>query len=511
MYFTQALHRVLQHEPDRIAWIDGEHRATFAEFADRVARLAGGLRSLGIGSGQRVGMLAANRAQFFEYALACPWIGAVASPLNTRWSLDEMAFQIDDAEIGVLFVDAPRLDQALELRRRCATLDTIVAFGAAAMPRDVVDYATLIETSPSVPDARTDPDALAVLMYTGGTTGTPKGVMLSARQMLVSAYGSAVSVGFPNLPGRYLHAAPLFHLAAFGGLVQQMMIGSTHVFIGEFDVPALCAAIERERITTTTLVPTMIPWLLDHAAQRGSDLSSLEYISYGAAPMTRPILDRLFTALPHVRLRQGYGMTELAPVATILRDEDHHDPAHPERLRSVGRAAAHTEIRIVDESDRVVPRGTVGEVVVRGENIMLGYWKNPEATAAAIRAGWMHTGDAGYLDEHGYLFLVDRIKDMIVSGGENVYSAEVEKALLQHPSVSACAVIGVPDEVWGERVHAVVVLEPGTSASADELRDFVGEHIARYKAPRTVDFVAALPLSPVGKILKRVLREELAK
>jgi len=231
-------------------------------------------------------------------------------------------------------------------------------------------------------------------------------------------------------------------------------------------------------------------------------------VSYGTAPMPEMAIKRLTSKLPSVVLRQAYGMTELGPVATILRDDDHHVPGHPEWLRSVGRAAPHAELKIVDANGAWLPPGVPGEIAVRGEHVMLGYWNRPAETAAAVRDGWMHTGDVGYLDEHGYLYLVDRLKDMIVSGGENVYSAEVEKVLYRHDAVAACAVIGVPDDVWGERVHAVVVRKPGAEVTAAELREFVAGSIARYKAPRTVDFTDTLPTSSVGKILKRKLREE---
>jgi acyl-CoA synthetase (AMP-forming)/AMP-acid ligase II len=346
-----------------------------------------------------------------------------------------------------------------------------------------------------------------LLMYTGGTTGTPKGVMLGGRQLITSALGTAAAVGRFE-PERHLHVPPLFHLAAFASMNQQLMQGSTQIMIGDFDIGRAVTAVQDQRVTSVTLVPTMVPWLLDHAEAAGLDLSSLRMVSYGTAPMPEAVIRRLAATLPRIALRQAYGMTELGPVATVLRDGEHRDPDRPERIRSVGRAAPHTELRIVGPDDAELPAGAVGEIAVRGEHVMFGYWNKPEETAAALRGGWMHTGDAGYLDEHGYLYLVDRIKDMIVSGGENVYSAEVEKVINQHPAVASCAVIGVPDDTWGERVHAVVVLKPQAALTAQELRDFVGARIARYKAPRSAAFVSALPVSAVGKTLKHVLRDQ---
>lgn len=507
MYLTQGLHRSVQREPDAIAVVDGQRQLTFAQLESRVARLAGMFASYGLDRGDRVGILATNCLEYVEYSFACAWASMVASPVNNRWSPDEMAFHIEDAGITVLLVDGPRLAAALELRERCAVLETVIVFGAADLPGDTVDYDSALALHGPIPDTHADPDALALLMYTGGTTGRPKGVMLSAGQILTSVLGVLAGSGEPNLPGRSLHVAPLFHLAAFAGLVQASVTGSVHVLMGDFTVEKLVETIAEKEVTQSLLVPTMVQAMLEYADRTGLPIDSLTSITYGASPMPEPLVRRLIERSPELRLRQGYGMTELAPAATLLRDDDHRNPDHPERLRSVGRAAPHTEVRIVDATDTELPRGDIGEVVVRGSNVMLGYWNNEAETAQAVRSGWMHTGDLGFMDEHGYVFLVDRLKDMIISGGENVYSAEVEAALSQHPGVSSCAVIGIPDDKWGERVHAVVVRTPENNSSGDELRDFVGERIARYKAPRSVDFVDALPLSPVGKILKRTLRE----
>jgi acyl-CoA synthetase (AMP-forming)/AMP-acid ligase II len=256
-------------------------------------------------------------------------------------------------------------------------------------------------------------------------------------------------------------------------------------------------------VTDVLLVPTMIQLLVDSPATADHDLTSLRRLVYGASPISEAVLERARKRLPGAEFTQVYGMTELSPVTTVLTPAEHELPG---LRRSGGRAAPHAEIRIVDADDNVVPAGTVGEVVARGAHVMLGYWLRPDETADTLRGGWMHTGDGGYLDENGYLFVVDRIKDMIVSGGENVYSAEVENALAKHDAVAACAVIGVPDEKWGERVHAVVVPVTGAQVSAEQLREHVAELIARYKAPRTVEFVAALPMSGAGKILKQDLR-----
>jgi acyl-CoA synthetase (AMP-forming)/AMP-acid ligase II len=307
--------------------------------------------------------------------------------------------------------------------------------------------------------------------------------------------------------GRYLHAVPMFHLAGGTSWVARNTVGGTHVIVPGFTPSGVARAIERHRVTDLGLVPTMVQMLVDSPDIAGVDLSGVRNLLYGASPISESVLERAAQRMPAVDFTQAYGMTELAATTTLLRPADHR----VDRLRrSAGRAAPHSEVRIVDEQDREVPNGTVGEIVSRGAHVMLGYWNRPQETEAALRGGWMHTGDGGYIDDEGYVFVVDRIKDMIVSGGENVYSVEVENALAKHPAVAACAVIGVPDEKWGERVHPVVVLTGSAEAQArptvDELRAHVKEHIAGYKAPRTVEFVNALPLSGAGKVLKRELR-----
>lgn len=267
----------------------------------------------------------------------------------------------------------------------------------------------------------------------------------------------------------------------------------------------MAAAISEHKVTDVLLVPTMIQMLIEAPETADADLTSVQRVIYGASPISRAVLERARKRMESAAFIQAYGMTELAPVATLLTPADHEDPS---LTRSAGRAAAHAEIAVVGPDDHELPRGQVGEVIVRGDNVMAGYWNKPEQTAAALRGGWMHTGDAGYLDDRGYLFIVDRLKDMIITGGENVYSAEVENALAGHPDVAACAVIGVPDARWGERVHAVVVLQPGREATGEQLREFCRSQIAGYKLPRSVAFVDALPISSAGKVLKRELRRQ---
>ncbi|MBC3192992.1 long-chain fatty acid--CoA ligase [Pseudonocardia sp. C8] len=509
MYLTQGLHRSLQTDPDAVAVVDRSVRRTFRELADRVARLAGAFGALGLDEGDRVGMLAANSVEYIEYALACAWGGYVFAPINNRWSPAEMAYQVTDAGIEVVVVDGDGVEDARALQAVSPCLRELVYCGEGEVPAGFRSYEELVGAGTPVDDVRVPGTRMVGLLYTGGTTGEPKGVMLSGGQLQTSMLGALAGAGGPNRSERFLHAAPLYHLAALGSAFQQVMLGSTHYLLPRFTPEALVEMIETERITSTTLVPTMIQRMLDHAERTGADLTSLTQLGYGASPISTAVLEKAIAMLPAVRLTQRYGMTELGPVATVLRDEDHRDPAHPERLRSAGRAALHAEVRVVDENDAELPTGAVGEIVVKGGNMMLGYWNKPDATADALRNGWMHTGDVGYFDEHGYLYVVDRLKDMIVTGGENVYSVEVENVLHQHPGIDSCAVVGVPDPAWGERVHAVLVSRPGHSPELEEVREFVAERIARYKAPRSIEMVDDLPRSPVGKILKRTIREQL--
>jgi acyl-CoA synthetase (AMP-forming)/AMP-acid ligase II len=274
--------------------------------------------------------------------------------------------------------------------------------------------------------------------------------------------------------------------------------------IPSFDPVAVLTAIQQHRVTDVLLVPTMVQLTVDHPRLLEFDLSSVRRLVYGASPMSEGVLNRAVKALPNARFVQAYGMTEVAPIATMLLPADHQDPV---RRRSAGRAAPHSEVRVVGPDDVELPRGQVGEIVVRGSHVMRGYWDRPEESAEALRGGWMHTGDGGYMDDDGYVYLADRIKDMIITGGENVYSVEVENALCQHPDVATAAVIGVPDESWGERVHAVVVPASGATVTLDELDAFCRDRIAGYKIPRSLEVVDALPLSAAGKVLKRELRK----
>lgn len=503
MHLTQTLHRAVQQDGNGVATVFGNRTRTWAESADRIARIAGGLRSLGVVPGDRVGMLGLNSDRYHEYLFATPWADAVVNPVNIRWSPQEIAYSFEDSGTSVLLVDDNFLGVVPELRALSPTLKTVIYCGDGDAPQGTLSFEELAHSDP-VPDARRGGDALAGIFYTGGTTAFPKGVMLSHTSLMVAGLGSSAAHGGLLVPGgRLLHAAPMFHLADLAAWTIRNLLGGTHVIIPAFTPAAATEAIEKHRCTDALLVPTILQMMVDSPAIHGADLTSLSKVLYGASPISEGLLERLRAALPDVAWTQAYGMTELSPIATLLGPEDHDNP----RLRtSAGRSAPHSEVRIAGPDGQALPRGEVGEVLVRGDHVMLGYWGKPAETEQALQDGWMHTGDGGRMDERGYVFIVDRIKDMILTGGENVYSAEVENAISKHPAVAAVAVIGVHDPKWGERVHAVVVAKPDTQLSLQELREHTKKHIAGYKAPRSLEVVDALPTSAAGKILKRELR-----
>ncbi|GAA4257524.1 acyl-CoA synthetase [Dactylosporangium darangshiense] len=497
MHLTQALHTAVQQDPGRPLTIFGDRVRSVAESADRVGRLAAGLRALGVARGDRVALLGGNSDRFHESLLGVAWADGVVVPLNHRWTPAEIGFAVRDCGATALIVDEALAEG---VRGQAGTLAAVVVMGDEGG-----SFEELIARHAPMPDSRRGGDELFGVFYTGGTTGRPKGAMLTHANVLASAWGSLATGRFVTPGGRLLHAAPMFHLADLATWVAALLTGGTHVMVPAFTPEGVLSAVQLHRVTDMLLVPSMIRLLAEFPGVREFDVSSLAHLIYGGAPMPGALLERARSVFPFAGFVQAYGMTELAPVATLLLPEEHE---HGGLAGSAGRAAPHAQVRIVGEDGREAPRGTVGEVAVRGDHVMRGYWGQPQETSAVLRDGWMHTGDAAYMDEHGYVFIVDRIKDMIISGGENVYCVEVEAVLNQHPAVAACAVIGLPDERWGERVHAIVVPAPGGEVTAGELGEYCRERLAGYKVPRGFEMVAALPTSAAGKVLKRTLRDE---
>ena len=507
MNITHGLRRALQVNAEGLATVFGNRRRTWREIGDRVPRLAAGLRLLGANPGDRVAILSLNSDRYLELYLATAWAGAVIVPLNIRWSPLENEDAMRDCRATVLFVDKAFASTGTALAKAIPGLKLIYA-DDGDVPAGMESYEALLFRSEPIPDAMCGAADLAGIFYTGGTTGRSKGVMLSHGNLMVNAL-NALGEGLFQSSAIYLHAAPMFHLANGAAMYSLLLSGGSNVMIQGFTPEGVMAAIQSERVTDALLVPTMIQMLVDHPAIGSYDLSSLKHVIYGASPISEAVLGRAMAALPNAEFTQAYGMTELAPIATLLHWKEHIGEGRAKgRHRAAGRATLGCEVRIVDADDQPVPNGTVGEIVVRGDNVMMGYWERPEETAKAVIDGWMHTGDGGYMDEDGFVYVVDRVKDMIISGGENGYSVEVENAITQHPAVAQCAVIGIPDERWGELVHAVVVSKPGAKLSANELIEFCKTFIAGYKCPRSVEISETpLPLSGAGKVLKRDLRK----
>ncbi|ROZ66757.1 AMP-binding protein [Ramlibacter sp. WS9] len=497
MYLTQGLHRSLQRHSGKQALVHlsghARRQQTFAELASTVARQAAALAAHGVQAGDRVALLAPNTDHFVEALLACWWLGAVACPLNIRWSVVELADAFADSGAALLLADESLAHMVPKIEAPVVALETF-----AAQAREHAE----------VEDTRTGGDSLAALLYTGGTTGRAKGVMLSHANLWASCLARGAEL--PNSPDSVaLLVAPLFHVAGLSRLIGQLVVGGTCMTLARFQPDRVLDAIEHDGVSDIVVVPTMLQSLLDAPEFRSERVRGLTRVAFGAAPMPPDLLEQALVALPQAEFFQAYGMTETAGAVCMNPPANHRAGARASGLvNSVGRAGLGAEIRITDEEGRELPRGGVGEIALRGPMVMQGYWRQPDTTRAAFRDGWLRTGDAGRMDESGHLFIVDRIKDMIISGGENVYSGEVETVLRGHPAVAQAAVVGVPDPRWGEAVHAVVVLRPGVPAAGDALTDWCRTRLAGYKCPRAFSFVPELPMSGAGKVLKSVLRQQ---
>ena len=424
------------------------------------------------------------------------------NPLNLRLAPKEMEYILKDSGTEVVFVDAP-FAHVVDRVREAAGIKRVVLMGSGDVAHDLTQDNLISAGEAAIPD-EPDEDEPAILMYTGGTTGLPKGVVIDNRAIMLNLYKVAGMVHIDETQV-YLHQVPMFHAAGFPGMFGIPATGGVSTIIPLFDPGPILDIVERDRVTITVMVPTMIQMVLDHPSYKPQRLATLETLAYGASPMPTALLERVLAISPDLKVIQDYGMTENCGVLTMLSPEDHR--AGGDLLRSAGRPVINTVVSIQDAEGNLLPPGESGEVCARSGNFMREYWNRPEQTEAAFAGGWFHTGDAGYLDDHGYLFLVDRVKDMIVSGGENVYSAEVENAIAAYPGVAQVAVIGIPSEKWGEAVHAIVVMTGDATATDDDVKVWCRERIAAYKVPKSVEFRSeALPLSGALKVLKRELR-----
>ncbi|MGA3238599.1 MAG: AMP-binding protein [Bryobacteraceae bacterium] len=478
--------RAIRYYPERPALSLDQSTLTFSQLHDRVKRLAAGLSCTGFKKGDRLAILLPNAPEYIELVYACSWLGVIAVPINVRLSIPE----IDN----VLADSSPR---------------GIVRHSTLPQPNTplswdiVLDRDGLVSGDGLCPDACYDPDAILALIYTSGTTGRPKGVMLTHSNILSDVNNFNYWMRYRE-GGAYLHAAPIFHIADFPAMFAAPMFGASQVTLARLQPKVFCEVVSKERVNYTVLVPTMINFLIQFAESNPHDLTSLEMLAYGGSPMAPQLIRKTRELLPNTQLVQVYGLSETG-FLTGLQDGEHTG----DKLMSCGRPCPGVDVQVVDDAGNPVKIPNPGKLVARGSNVMAGYWNNEEETAASFRNGFFRTGDIGYQDSNGYFYILDRLKEMIVTGGENVYSGEVEGVILNHPAVRDVAVFGIPDARWGELVAACAVLKAGTQLTADELIAYCRQFLANYKVPRLIEFSETdLPKSASGKVLKRVLREQ---
>ncbi len=494
--------------PDRVAFIYGEQRITFGQYNKRVNSLIHALHDLGVKKGEVLGILSWNCMAYTYPFGAAEKGGFIVAPFNVRLSENEIDYLINDSEATVLFVGAEFGDLVDTLRHRIPRVKHLISL-EGSLP-GMESLANLLERYPThEPDVHVDDDDPLFICYTSGTTGQPRGALYTHRGHRENAICHAleVPIGYED---RGISLMPLFHI---GGIAIQSYLfyqAVTAVMTKSFDPKATMELIEKERITNIIVVPTHLTAMLDHPDFNKYDLSSLRRIYYAGSPMPTELLRRGMKAFGSVFF-QGYGQTESGPEIAYLKEKDHEvlgDPEKEKRLLSCGYPVVGVHVRIVDGERNDVPPGEVGEIIVKSRHIMHEYWKKPEETQKTIVNGWLHTGDLGYYDEDGYIYIVDRKKDMIISGGENIYPREVEEVLYRHPAVSECAVFGIPDPKWVEAVHAVISLKEGAAATPEELIEFCKKNMARYKAPKSIEMVDEIPKSGTGKILKKEMRKK---
>jgi acyl-CoA synthetase (AMP-forming)/AMP-acid ligase II len=490
-------------QPDATAITFGGANRTWAQLAGRVRRAAAALRAAGLAPGDRVAVLDLNHPSCLELTLACAQIGTANAVVNFRLAPPEIAYVINDSKARLLFV-GPEFAGAVEkLRAHLPAVERVIRIGGSDD-----EYEAWLAAHE--PDARVHPAAPGdcfVQLYTSGTTGFPKGSMLTHRGMLAHSRNVSASQDF-GADSRVQVAMPLFHVGGTSYALMAISLGARILIMRMPDPAAALAMIEAEKITHTFFVPALLAVMNQVPGAADRDYSSLKALSYGASPMPLPVMRASLKLFPNV-MQQVYGMTEQSGAVSVLGPADHVDPAVAHRLVSAGQAIAGVEIEIRDPATgEPVATGERGEIWVRSDQVMGGYWGKPDATAATITPdGWLRSGDGGYRDADGYLYITDRIKDMIISGGENIYPAEIERVLAEHPQVQDVAVIGVPDERWGEVPKAVVVAMPGTTLDPEQLLAWCRERMASFKCPKTVDIVTELPRNPTGKILKKDLRK----
>ena len=512
-YPTKFLQRTRSLYGSKVGIVDGDRRFTYAQYAERADRLAHALTSLGIRQGDRVAFLGPNGHPLLEAYYGVVQMGAILMPLNVRLTPADFEFMLNDAETTAIIVERAMLGLIAPIRANVPSLKHVILVGAGDAGGDP-DYEQLLAAAPAHPYTAPamDEDDVAEIFYTSGTTGKAKGVMLTHRNLYANAFAFMTGLGMRD-DDTMLHTIPLFHVNGWGTPHALTAIGGRHICIRAFEPRLVLEMIQREGVTLTALVPTMVNMLINFPELDQYDTSSLRQIIVGGAPSPWAFVQEVRNKLG-CEYVVGYGMTESSPILSVsyLKETLRGLPAEQQAryMAKTGLPVQGVEVRVVDDQGNDVPRDgeTAGEIVARGDNIMKGYWRRPEETAQTIRDGWLHTGDMATVDAEGYMSIVDRAKDIIISGGENISSVEVEDALYDHPAVLEVAVIAAPDPRWGEIPVAVVALKPDAAATEEEIIAFSRERLAHFKAPKKVEFVDTLPRGGTGKILKNVVREK---
>lgn len=498
----EVLARNARNFPERVAVIDGDRRISYSVFNQRVNRLANALREMGVSRGDRMAVMLFNSLEIAECYFAAAKLGAVVVPIHTRLAPPEVLYIVNHSGACVMVFDGQFSSRINRVREQMPSVRRYIVVEPVT-PGEDSEYEELLAGSPpNEPAVAVDDDDPAFILYTAGTTGHPKGAVLTHQNFLVSILNTALETG-AGTGEIFLCAVPVYHSAGLTFLLMQVYLGGTVVMVRAFDPALVARLMAQERVTSIFLVPAMWKFLLQFPGLAGQDTSSLKAAFSGGALLPVAVKERLMEVVPHVRLFELFGQTEMTAFTCVLKHEEILT-----RPSSVGRPLLHVEVRVVDDHGQEVPVGTVGEVVYRGPTVMQGYYRDPEATAQAFTGGWFHSGDLVRVDAGGYLYLVDRKKDMVITGGEKVYPAEVEEVLASHPKILEAAVIGIPSSRWGEAVHAVVVPRPGAKLTAEEIMEFCAERLAGFKQPKSVEFAAALPRNAAGKILKTQLREK---
>jgi fatty-acyl-CoA synthase len=504
----------------KIGVVCGKLRFSYYEFNQRCDRLSDALLRMGVSPGERVAYLSFNCHRLLEAYYGVPQIGAILLPLNIRLTSEELAYILNDSTPAILFFDPEFTSLVERLRRGASSVRHYIALerhAAGVLPEWAHDFSyddLLNRAEPLAIDYRNiDENSIAELFYTSGTTAYPKGVMLTHRNLYLHALYTAIALGCSDAEVS-LYTVPLFHVNSWGTPHIATLVGGRQVMIKRFDPLGVLELAERERVTRLQMVPTMMIALLNHPDFDNFDLSSVKHVMIGGAPANTALIQQVEQEIPGCVAAGGYGLTETSPVLTIAAIKAHlaceSEASKLRRKATAGYAVPGCEIRVVDPAGHDIQTGgeQMGEVVVRGDVLMAGYWRQPDATAEAIQGDWLHTGDIATIDEEGYILIVDRAKDMVLSGGENIATAEVERVLYQHPAVLECAVIAVPDDTWGEVPKAIITLRDTQSATEEEILEHCRDHLASFKMPQSVEFVGSFPKGGTGKILKRVLREK---